>query len=130
MLRRYLTPITGDGQYHEHGDGKELDVFRPKYFGDMQGVDFYAEYYGLAPLFLVEADLTDYDHALVIKNEDVFVFPDNPKEPIDPVKMKSFWAANRLPSDFLSADWTHEEALAKVEETFRNAQVIHGMHLV
>ncbi len=128
MLRRYLVPRTGTNTYILHGGEKVLDAYRPKYIGDLEGIKFEASYYGVAPVFMVVADLSDFDHNLVSSNVDVFTFPDNEKEPIDLAAMKTFFDVNRIPSGYLDATWTHEEAIASIEKTFTIAQILNGLH--
>lgn len=128
MLHRYLVTRTGTNTYIPHGDGKALDVYRPKYIGDLEGIKFQSEYYGAAPVFMVTADLSDFDHDLVSSQPDVFTFPDNEKELIDPAKMKAFFAANKIPEAHLDETWTHEEAIQSIQKIFAVTQILNGLH--
>jgi hypothetical protein len=127
MQHQYLVPRTGTNTYLPHGDTKILDVYRPKYIGDLEGVHWTAETYGAAPVFLVTADLSDFDDAEITSQSDVFRFPDNNKEPINLAAMKAFFGANKIPADYLGADWNHDEAIAAVRKIFRMTQIIRGL---
>ncbi len=129
MLHQYLTPQTGTNTYLKHGDGKALDTYRPKYIGDLEGVAWSAEGYGIAPVFLVTADLSDFDDAEVSSQPDVFRFPDNQKEAIDFSAMKTFFVNNKIPADYLDPTWTHDDALAAIRKIFKMSQIIRGLQV-
>lgn len=128
MLRKYLVSRTGSNIYIPHGDTKILDMYRPKYIGDMEGISYKSEYYGIYPVFLVTTDLSDFDHNLLSSYADVFLFPDNEKELIDFDKLKNWLSLNKVPSDYLDSTWTHEEAIDSIKKIFTISQILGGLH--
>lgn len=127
MLHQYLVPRTGTNTYIPHGDGKILDVYRPKYIGDMEGVNWTAESYGAEPVFLVTADLSDFDDAFLSSQPDAFRFSDNNKELIDLAAMKAFFEQNKIPADYLDPAWTRDDAVAAVRKIFTMTQIMRGI---
>lgn len=130
MLRKYLTPQIGTGLYVPHGDGKVLDTPRAKYFADMTGIKYVGQDYTINGLWLVTADLSDFDHAFVASQPDVFVFPEDPKQALDPDPLQSFLAGHKLPIGTLDAKQTYSDVLDKIQYQIGATQILCGLQQV
>ena len=68
-IRIYLTPIVARSD--------KPNSRAPKYFWDLAGVTWGAMDYGLEPVMLVVADVTDAQHAALVTNADLVSVPAN-----------------------------------------------------
>lgn len=125
--RFYLVPKAGSGQTID-------DVYRPKYFmnglgqgqvaGAIQAMD-----YGLEPVFLVAADVTNAEHTAAVANSDVTAFPVNLDAAIG-VNLATVTGkidALGLPSEWVDATTTYRQILRKLTQFIQFAQRLHGV---
>lgn len=130
MQRKYLVPQIGTNTYLPHGAGKELDIYRPKYFGDMTGVKWTGQDYSVNGLWLVTADLSDFDHSFILSQSDAFVFPDDPKQALDPAPLQAYLAGYKLPVGTLDAGQTYSDVLDKIQYQIKTTQILCGLQQV
>jgi len=125
--RFYLVPKAGTGQTID-------DVYRPKYFmnGLGQGLiagAIVAMDYGLEPVFLVAADVTNAEHTTINANSDVTALPLNIDLAVG-VNLATVTGkldALGLPSDWVDATTTYRQILRKVTQFMQLAQRLHGL---
>jgi hypothetical protein len=76
--------------------------------------------YGFFPYFLVFAkDITPADHAVLILNADVYVFPDNLDQPISDQNIDVFFEGINIPTDWLTPSTTYRELLRNTAGLFQ-----------
>lgn len=121
MQAIYLVPIITVG----NGRG-------PKYFAGRVNPDgirctWAMMDYGFNPYgLLVARDISDADHAALIKNADVFAFPEKLDAPVDQ-GVQAFFEGIRLPTDWLTPSTTWRELLRQVAGIFQFNQRYGGI---
>lgn len=129
MIRKYLVPLIGTGKYKPHGPGKELDLPRPKYFGDMNGINYSCPHVGAkGSLFIVICELSEFDHAFVTSHSDVHVIPLDESTLIDHDLLRIFLNSHKMPHAHLNSSITYAEFLEKLNHQFNTIQVMEGIH--
>lgn len=122
-LRVYLTPVVARSD--------KPNSRAPKYFWDLTGVWWGAMDYGLEPVFLVVADVTDAQHAALVANADLASVPANLDASIGAAGLTA--ARNALegfgiPGQWLMAGTTWREAVRHCARLFQFAQRLHGLY--
>lgn len=122
-LAFYIVPKIGSGTF--------VDPYRPKYIGDMVGVQWSAMDYGLDPTFLVGANLTAEQHAFVAGQSDAYAIP--PLETAVGGNPALNQTVNRLeqssiPGSWVQATTTYRVLTGRVGRFCLILQRLHGRH--
>ena len=123
MARFYLVPKVGTGSL--------TDPFRPKYFIENGIAIAGAMDLGIEPTFLVGANPTDAQHAILAAASDVFVIPDiattvggNPTLN----RVRNSLEQRNIPGSWVLATTTYREIVGSVGRNCQILQRLRGLH--
>lgn len=123
-IRFYLVPKIGDGLLI-------TTAFRPKYFGvgeAFAATMTHALDYGLEPVFLVRADVTNPQHNTIVANADVVGSPANLELTVNAslTTVQTRLSAKGIPAGWITSGMTYRAVLRWTARLFLLAQRLHG----
>jgi hypothetical protein len=114
------------------GTGTALDPFRPKYIGDLAGVQWSAMDLGIEPTFIVGANLSAAQHTSVSGQSDVFAFPANIDGAVggNPTlnRVRNGLEQRNIPGADIASTWTWRQVIGRVGDTCLILQRLNGQH--
>lgn len=119
----YIVPKIGSGTFQ--------DSYRPKYFGDMVGVEWYGMPYGLDATFLVGAFLTPEQQTTLAANADVYVVPPlNDAVGGNPVlnQTRNRLEAQSIPGSWVESTTTNRQLVGRIGRVCLILQRLNGRH--